>query len=117
MVLHVCFQSLYISLPSSEKQQREIKMSYVFWRTCTAMANFRVLPLELNVVIAYLAWGEQKLGKSKEGSSEKGEGWGEKEFLCSPAPLPLLFIFRIRSQFRSLRVLFPKRKLRRLFFS
>ena len=55
MVLHVHFESLSISLPSSAKQQREMTKSYVFWRTRTVMANFSCLPLELNAVITYLA--------------------------------------------------------------
>ena len=55
MVLHVHFKSLSISVPSSAKQQREITKSYVFWETCTVMANFSCLPLELNAVIIYLA--------------------------------------------------------------
>ena len=55
MVLHVDFECLSISLPSSAKQQREMTKSYVFWRTCTVMAKFSCLPLELNAVITYLA--------------------------------------------------------------
>ena len=55
MVLHVRFDSLYISLPSSAKQQREMTKSYVFWSTRTAMGNLSRLPLELNAVITYLA--------------------------------------------------------------
>ena len=48
MVLHVRFDSLYISLPSSAKRQREMTKFYVFWNTRAAMANFSCLPLELN---------------------------------------------------------------------
>ena len=40
VAMHVRFESLYISLPSSAKQQREMTKFYVFWRTRTAMANF-----------------------------------------------------------------------------
>ena len=40
IAVHVRFESLYISLPSSAKQQREMTRFYVFWRTGTAMANF-----------------------------------------------------------------------------
>ena len=40
MAVHARFESLYISLPSSAKQQREMTKFYVFWRTRTAMANF-----------------------------------------------------------------------------
>jgi len=49
MAVHVRFESLYISLPFSAKQQREMTKCYVFWRTRTAMANFRYL-LKLNAV-------------------------------------------------------------------
>ena len=55
MVLHVRFDSLYISLPSSAKQQHEMTKFYVFWSTRTAMANLSCIPLELNAVITYLA--------------------------------------------------------------
>ena len=40
MAVHVRYKSLYISLPSSAKQQREMKQFCVVWRTSTAMANF-----------------------------------------------------------------------------
>ena len=49
MAVHVRYKSLYISLPSSAKQQRETTKFYVFWRTQTAIANFSYL-LELNAV-------------------------------------------------------------------
>ena len=39
MAMHVRFESLYISLPSSAKQQREMTKFYAFWRTRAAMAN------------------------------------------------------------------------------
>ena len=55
IAVHVRFESLYISLLSSTKQQREITRFYVFWRTRTAMANFWYLLWELNAVGAYLA--------------------------------------------------------------
>ena len=55
MVLQVRFDSLYISLPSSAKQQREVTKFYVFWSTRIAMVNFSFLPLELNAVITFLA--------------------------------------------------------------
>ena len=55
MVLHVRFESWYISLPSSTKQQREMTKFYVFWRTPTAMAYFWYLLFELNAVGACLA--------------------------------------------------------------
>ena len=41
MAMHVRVESLYISLPSSAKQQREMILKfYVFWKTRSAMANF-----------------------------------------------------------------------------
>ena len=46
IAVHVCFESLYISLPSSAKQQREMIKFYVFWRTRTTMANFWYLRLK-----------------------------------------------------------------------
>ena len=55
MAEHVRYKSLYISLPSSAKQQREMTKSHVLWRTRTAMGNFSFVPLELNAVILYLA--------------------------------------------------------------
>ena len=56
MAVHVRFESLSISLPSSAKQQREMTNEfYVFLRTGTAMANLWYLFLELNAVGACLA--------------------------------------------------------------
>ena len=54
MAVHVRFDSWYISLPSSAKQQREMTKFYVFWSARTAMANFSCLPLKLNAIIACL---------------------------------------------------------------
>ena len=55
MVLFVRFESLYISLPSSAKQQREMTEFYLFWRTRSAMANFQCyLLLELEAVGTFL---------------------------------------------------------------
>ena len=48
MVPHVRFESWYIFLPSSAKQQREMTKLYLFWKMRTAMANFSYLLLELN---------------------------------------------------------------------
>jgi len=42
MAVQVRFESWYISLPSSAKQQREMTKFYVFWRMRTAMANFEI---------------------------------------------------------------------------
>ena len=55
IAVHVRYNSLYISLPSSTKQQREITKFCVVWITQTAMVNFSYLPLELNAVGVYLA--------------------------------------------------------------
>ena len=56
MAAQVRFESWYISLLSSAKQQSEMtKFIDVFWRTRTAMASFRYLLLKLNAVGAYLA--------------------------------------------------------------
>ena len=56
MAVHVRFESWYISLPSSAKQQREITKFYIFRRKRTMMANFCYLLLESNAVCACLAW-------------------------------------------------------------
>ena len=50
MNAHVRFESWYISLPSSAKQQRETTKFYSFWRTRATVANFSYLLLELNAV-------------------------------------------------------------------
>ena len=55
----------------------------------------------------------KKIGEKWGGGEQEPGGWGEKE---SPHPLPLLFIFRTPSQFRSLHVSFWKLLLRRLLF-
>ena len=46
--LHVRFNALYISQPSSAKQQREMTKFWIFWRTC--------FHLELNAGITHQAW-------------------------------------------------------------
>ena len=40
MVLHVRYNSLYIFLPSSAKQQREMTKFCVVWRTWATTTNF-----------------------------------------------------------------------------
>jgi len=42
MAVHVRFESWYISLPSSVKQQREMTKFYVLWRKRSAMASFEI---------------------------------------------------------------------------
>ena len=54
IALHVRYKSLYISLPSAAKQQREKTRLCVVYETWTTMANFSYSHLELNAVIAYL---------------------------------------------------------------
>jgi len=55
IAVHVRFESWYISLPSSAKQQREMTKLCVFGRTRTTMVNFWYLLLELNAVGICLA--------------------------------------------------------------
>ena len=55
IAVHVRYKSLYISLPSSAKQQREMTKFCVVYETWTTTANFSYFHLELNAVIAYLA--------------------------------------------------------------
>ena len=55
IAVHVRFESLYISLPFSTNQQRELTKFYVFWRTRTAMANFSNLLSESNAFGVCLA--------------------------------------------------------------
>ena len=55
MAVHVCYNSWYISLPSSAKQQREMTKLCVVYGTWTTTANFSYFHLELNAVVAYLA--------------------------------------------------------------
>jgi len=50
MAVHVRFESWFISLPSSAKQQREMAKFFVFWRKRTVMANFWYVLLELYAV-------------------------------------------------------------------
>ena len=54
IAVHVRYKSLYISLPSSVKQQREMTKLCVLYRTRTATANFSYFHLELHAAIAHL---------------------------------------------------------------
>ena len=56
IVVHVRYQSLYISLPFSAKQQREMTKFRVFWRTWATTANILDFPMELIAGITYLVW-------------------------------------------------------------
>ena len=55
MAVHVRYKSLYISLPSSLKQQRVMTKFCVVYGTWRTTANFSYFNLELNAVVAYLA--------------------------------------------------------------
>ena len=50
--MHVRYKSLYISLPSSAKNDKVLRRLYETW---TTTANFWYFHLELDDVIAYLA--------------------------------------------------------------
>ena len=55
MVLHVCFESLYISWLSSAKHYNMKLQSRTYFGECVLqMAHLSRLPLELNTVITYL---------------------------------------------------------------
>jgi len=53
--VHVRYNFLYISLPSSAKQQREMTKLCFVSGTWTKTANFSYFRFELNAVVAYLA--------------------------------------------------------------
>ena len=55
MAVHVRYKSLYISLLSSAKQQREMTKICAVYGTWTTAANFSYFHLEVKVVVAYLA--------------------------------------------------------------
>ena len=56
IVVYVRYKSsVYISLPSSAKQQREMTVFCVVYWTWTTKAKFSYFHLELNAVVAYLA--------------------------------------------------------------
>ena len=55
IAVHVRYNSLYISLPSFAKQQREMTKFWVVYETWTTKANFSYFQLELNAVVVYLA--------------------------------------------------------------
>ena len=54
IAVHVCYKSLYISLPFSAKQQREMTKFCVFWRTNATTANILDFLMELMAGIIYL---------------------------------------------------------------
>ena len=55
MTMHVRDKSLYISLPSSAKQQREMTKFCVLHLTWTTTADVSYCHLQLHTVIAHLA--------------------------------------------------------------
>ena len=55
IAVHVRYKSLYISLPSSPKQQREMTKFCIVYGTWTTKANFSFFHSKLNAVVAYLA--------------------------------------------------------------
>ena len=55
IAVQVRYKSLYISLLSSAKQQREMTKFCVVYGTWTTTDNFSYFHLELNAAIAYLA--------------------------------------------------------------
>ena len=55
IAVHVCYKSLYISLPSSAKQQREMTKFCGVYEMWTTPANFSHFHLEWNAVVAYVA--------------------------------------------------------------
>ena len=56
IAVHVRYNSLYISLPFSAKQQREMSKFCVFWRTLVSTANILdFLYMELIAGVTYLA--------------------------------------------------------------
>ena len=56
IAVHVRYNSLYISLPSSAKLEREMTKFCTVYRTWTTTANFSYFHLELNAIVAYLAY-------------------------------------------------------------
>ena len=55
MAMHVRYKPLYISLPSSAKQQREMTKFCVLYGTWTTTANISYFHLELHATITHLA--------------------------------------------------------------
>ena len=55
IAVQVRYKSLYISLQSSAKQQREMTKFCVVYETWTTTAKFSYFHLELNSIVAYFA--------------------------------------------------------------
>ena len=60
MSLHVRYKSVYISLPFSAKQQREMTKFCVFWKTRTTVPNFSYFHLDINIGVTYLTWASSE---------------------------------------------------------
>ena len=56
MNVHVHYKSLYISLSSSVKQEREMTEFCDVYKTWTTTAKFSYFQLDLDAVATYLAW-------------------------------------------------------------
>ena len=54
IAVHVRYKFLYISLPFSAKQQREMTKFCVFWKTWATTANILDFLMELIAAITYL---------------------------------------------------------------
>ena len=63
MAVHVRYTFLYISLPSSAEQQREMTKFCVFWKMQTTATNLSYLHLELNAVVIYSASTSSKTSR------------------------------------------------------
>ena len=66
VAVHVRYKSLYISLPSSAKQQREMTKFYVLWKMQTTTANFSYFHLELKASVIYLVLVSSETDKHSE---------------------------------------------------
>ena len=66
MAVHVRFKYLYISLPISAKQQREMTKFCVFWRTQATTTNILDFLMELIADITYLVWAGFKIDLRSE---------------------------------------------------
>jgi len=55
MAVNVRYKSLYMSLPPSAKQQREMTTRWVFWRTRMTPDKFSYIYLEVNAGVTWLA--------------------------------------------------------------
>ena len=65
IAVHVCYKSLYISLPSSAKLEREMTKFSLVYRTWTTTANFWYFHLELNAVVVYWSTIFRTIGELK----------------------------------------------------